>query len=284
MGPTASFDTTLSANGRGFAPHQGRYQSRLYGELSERIIRSRAPSDRPFFLFVSYTAPHHGLPDEPDDPRPIRRSDGRVTHFVTTARPDDVKGRFDATVRAAPGAAWSDPDFGDKPGYLRRPPLNLAEKRALLEVTRQRAEALSVVDQQVRRTIAALRATGELDRTLVIFTSDNGYFLGEQRMRQGKIWPHEPSLRTPLLMRGPGIPAGERRHDPFTSVDFAATIADAAGVTPPRPTDGVSMWDVARTGDTGWRRAVLTRRAPRAGPGARPTGRDARCPRAARGT
>jgi arylsulfatase A-like enzyme len=256
------FDTTLSADGRGFTPYQGRYQSRVFGELSDRIIRARAKSDRPFFLYVSYAAPHHAGPRERDDPRPVRRSDGKFTDFKTTARPNDVKGMFDSRVRAAPGASWADPDFSDKPGYLQKPALNRAEKRALLEVTRQRAEALAVVDQQVGRTIRALRASGELGRTLVMFTSDNGYFLGEQRMRQGKIWPHEPSLRTPLLVRGPGIPAGQVRKDPFMSVDFAPTIAAAAGVTPPTWTDGVSMLGVARHGDAGWQRGVLTETGP----------------------
>ncbi len=112
-----------------------------------------------------------------------------------------------------------------------------------------------------------LADTGELGRTLVVFTSDNGYFLGEQRMRLGKVYPHEPSLRVPLLMRGPGIPAGVTRRDPFTSVDFLPTIAAATGATLERRTDGISLWRVARRGDRGWMpadpdRNVVTRTSP----------------------
>lgn len=128
----------------------------------------------------------------------------------------------------------------------------------MLNLTRQRVEALSVVDESVKRTIDALAASGELEETLVVFTSDNGFFLGEQRMRNGKIYPHEPSLRVPLLMRGPGIPAGSVRYDPYLSMDFAPTVADLAGVRPATPVDGMSMLDVARRGDRGWKRAVLT--------------------------
>ena len=253
------FDTTLSRNGQGFSPYPGRYQSRVYGELSEQIIKSRAASDRPFFFYASYTAPHHGLPVEADDPAPVLRNDGVRVNFATTARPNDVKGMFDSAVTAAPGESWVDPDFSDKPGYLRGlPVINAAEKRAMLEVTRQRAEALAVVDRQVGRTMSALASTGELEETLVVFTSDNGYFLGEQRMRQGKIWPHEPSLRVPLLMRGPGIPAGQVRDDPFTSIDFAPTLAEFAGVQPGHAVDGMSLLDVARQGDQGWTRSILT--------------------------
>ncbi len=48
----------------------------MYGELSEQIIRTRAASDKPFFFYASYTAPHNGGPVEPDDPRYVIRDDG----------------------------------------------------------------------------------------------------------------------------------------------------------------------------------------------------------------
>jgi arylsulfatase A-like enzyme len=141
--------------------------------------------------------------------------------------------------------------------------LNESEKAALLEVTRQRAEALSIVDREVADTVAALERTGELEDTLVMFTSDNGYFLGEQGIRTGKTLPHEPSIHTPLLVRGPGIPAGQIRYDPFLSIDFAPTIADFTRVLPGAPVDGQSLLAVARNGDVGWQRAVLTETGPR---------------------
>ena len=86
---------------------------------------------------------------------------------------------------------------------------------------------------------------------------------GEHRRRQGKILPYDPSLRVPLVVRGPGIPAGETRTDPFLMIDFVPTILDAAGVRIPRSLDGVSMLDVARNGDRGWRRPVMTETGPR---------------------
>jgi N-acetylglucosamine-6-sulfatase len=264
-GTYAYFDTTLSRHGTGFDNYRGRYQSRVYGELSEKIIRARAASDKPFFFYASYTAPHNGGPTEPDDPGVLTRSDGVEYKMGTPARPDDVKGSFNTRITAAPGADWDDPDFSDKPAYLAKPPTTAAERRGMLNLTRQRVEALSVVDQQVRRTVGALAASGELEETLVVFTSDNGYFLGEQRMRQGKTFPHEPSLRVPLLMRGPGIPAGEVRYDPYMSMDFAPTVADLAGVRPGSAVDGMSMLGVARDGDRGWRRAVFTQTGPNYG-------------------
>jgi N-acetylglucosamine-6-sulfatase len=258
------FDTTLSRDGRGFVNYHGRYQSRVYGGLTEQIIRDRAPSARPFLLYVSYTAPHSGGPFESDDPGSVQDNDGDWLKFGSPARPNGVIGMFDRVIREAPGASWSDPDPSDKPEYMRsRPRTNAAERRAMRAVTRQRAESLHVVDMQVDGTIGALQASGELDRTLVLFTSDNGYFLGEQLIRIGKILPYEPSLRVPLLMRGPGIPAGEVRFDPITSIDLAPTIARLAGVFPQGPVDGISMLGVARHGDQGWSRAVLTETGPK---------------------
>ena len=64
-------------------------------------------------------------------------------------------------------------------------------------------------------------------------------------------------------MRGPGIPAGRIRHDPFLSIDFAPTIAGATGTPMGHEVDGVNMLGVARHGDQGWTRAVLTATGPR---------------------
>ena len=252
-------DTTLSFNGDGFESLRGRYQTTAYGEIARHVVRNRAASDQPFLFYLSFTAPHSGWPHEPDDPPESRLDNGEMYTWQTPARPRRVWGSMDAVVRTTPGASWHDPDFSDKPAYLRSlPPLHRADLTALLEVARQRAEALKVVDDQVGSLMRTLKDTGELNRTLVIFTSDNGYFLGEQRMRLGKVFPHEPSLRVPLLMRGLGIPAGSTRTDPFTSIDYLPTIASATGATLPRQPDGVSLWRVARRGDVGWTRPILT--------------------------
>ena len=258
-------DTTLSDNGRGFRNYAGRYQTDVYGDLARGIVRRQAPGDRPFFLHLSFAAPHHGGPVEPDDPPRQVRSDGKRYRIVTTARPPRVRGMFDDVITESPGHSWNDPDFSDKPRYLRNPALTDREWRAVREAARQRAEALWVVDQQVDRVMTALRSSGDLSNTLVMFTSDNGYFLGEQRKRQNKAWPHEPALRVPMLVRGPGIPQGEVRHDPITSIDLAPTFAAAARVETRADVEGVSLLGVARNGDRGWTRAILTESGPRFG-------------------
>jgi arylsulfatase A-like enzyme len=256
------FDTTLNENGV-LVPNAGRYNTSVYGGHTEQIIDGYSRSPKPFFLWASYLAPHVGRPHEPDDPPAVRRIDGQLTRLTTPARPPRVRGRFDKTILAAPGAA-GEKDVTDKPFFIRSLlPANAAERRAMLNKTRQRAESLYVLDQQVKRTIDTLERTGELDNTIVAFTSDNGQFLGEHRRRSGKILPYEPSLRVPLLIRGPGIPRGEVRADPFTMIDFAPTFLAAAGAQPEDSIDGVSLLDVARHGDRGWTRGILTETGPR---------------------
>jgi N-acetylglucosamine-6-sulfatase len=257
------FDTTLSEDGLGFESLAGRYQTRAFGDISERIIRASARSARPFLFFASYVAPHNARPLEVDDPGVVTRDDGESVRFGTPARPHVVRGRFDEAISDVPARAWNDVDMSDRPAYLRdAPPFNTAELDAILESARQRAEALWVVDRQVKRTVEALSDTGLLEDTYVVFTSDNGYFLGEQRIRSGKVLPHDPSIRVPLLIRGPDVPGGQHRNDPFTSVDVAPTLASLAGITPPVPVDGVSLAGVVRRGDKGWVRGVLTESAP----------------------
>ncbi len=89
-----------------------------------------------------------------------------------------------------------------------------------------------------------------------MFTSDNGYYLGEHRKRQGKITLHEPSLRVPLIIAGPGVPVG-RRYDPVATVDMAPTLASYAGVRMPGA-DGIALNRLIAQGDSGWDRAVVT--------------------------
>ncbi len=250
------WDTTLNDNGNGYVNLQGKYQTNAYADITEDILKKSAASDDPFFHYLSFTAPHHGGPRESDDPPNVK----------TPARPKRMWGAFDDVIKEAPGASWKDPDRQkDKPKRLGGHP-SKKKMKEVLNLTRQRAEALYVVDGAVKRIIKDLKQTGELDNTLVVFTSDNGYFLGEQGIPTGKILPYEPSLRVPVLMRGPGIPKGEIRTDPFLSIDYASTFADLGDAKVATPVDGRSLLDVARLGDESatdsWSRVVLTETTP----------------------
>jgi len=105
----------------------------------------------------------------------------------------------------------------------------------------QRLESLLAVDEAVVRIVAALRASGELDRTLIAFTADNGFHHGEHRVPSGKVLLYEPSIRVPLILRGPGVPKGRHVTRNVINVDLAPTFVDAAGAKAARTMDGRSL-------------------------------------------
>ena len=255
--------THLVNNGR-IQSLAGRYQTNAYGRIASNKVRERAKGDKPYFMHLSFTAPHHGKPKEKDDPDEVRDVTGDKYRIKTPARPKKVRGRWDDDIPVAPGAG-GESDMSDKPEFMQMlPGLTADEKEGVRDLARQRAESLKLLDKAVARVMRTLKAQNELDNTYVMFTSDNGYFLGEHRMRQGKTLPYEPSLRTPTTVRGPGIPAGQTRHDPFLSIDFAPTILQMGGLSTDRQPaiDGQSMLDVAQQGDKGWSRPVLTESGP----------------------
>jgi N-acetylglucosamine-6-sulfatase len=110
----------------------------------------------------------------------------------------------------------------------------------------QRRETLMAVDEAVASIVETLRSTGQLDNTFILFTSDHGFFHGEHRIRNGKVWLYEPSIHVPLLMRWTGnrsLPRGVHRKQLSMNVDYAETILGAAGDTarPERVEDGVNL-------------------------------------------
>src|SRR5690606_34763605 len=84
----------------------------------------------------------------------------------------------------------------------------------------------------------------ELDDTLLIYTSDNGFFHGEHRIASEKVLPYEESARIPLIVRGPDVPRGKRIGQLVSNIDWAPTIVDAAGARAGRLMDGSSLFDV----------------------------------------
>ena len=254
------FHTIFNVNGRTDDSHKGEYQTDVLGSFGRKLVNKYSQSKAPFFLYLSALAPHSGRPHEPDDVDSIRRPDGRVYEYGTPARPDWVKGRYNHLVRRSPGlpanGGPSEDDVSDKPPAFQKPELTKDEHELATALTRQRAESIAVLDAQVRRLVQTLRERDELDQTVFLFTSDNGYFLGEHRIRNGKVKGYEPSIRVPLVVAGPGIPHGVR-DDPTKTPDLTATILDLAGAKAPRRPDGQSLVP-SFTADRGWTAPVVT--------------------------
>ena len=94
---------------------------------------------------------------------------------------------------------------------------------------RNQLRSLLAVDEGVGQIIESLAANNLLANTYFVFTSDNGFFTGEHRLQKGKYLPYEPSLRVPLMIRGPGLTPGARSAELVSNVDLAPTILEWAG-------------------------------------------------------
>ena len=116
------------------------------------------------------------------------------------------------------------------------------EQIALLDDRyRRRLRSLLAVDEMVASLIETLDAAGALENTYIVFTSDNGYHLGEHGLPIGKQSPYDESLRVPLIVRGPGVPPGAVVDGIALNIDLAPTFAELAGASPADFVDGRSL-------------------------------------------
>jgi arylsulfatase A-like enzyme len=100
---------------------------------------------------------------------------------------------------------------------------------------------ITSVDENVGKVFAALTESGILDRTAMLFTSDNGFFHGEWKLYDKRLM-HEPSIRVPLLVRYPArFKRSQSRDQMALNIDIAPTVLDLAGVAPPKWMHGRSL-------------------------------------------
>ncbi|MCA9174954.1 MAG: sulfatase-like hydrolase/transferase, partial [Planctomycetales bacterium] len=216
-----------SADGREKYPDRGvglrADISRDFADAAIQILEQR-DRDRPFFIHVNFTAPH--------DPLLI---------------PEGEKYRYQAESLPLPPNYLPEHPFDH--GNLRgRDELLLPWPRTELLVRQTLAAYYSVVthlDEQVGRILAALRQQGLADNTLVIYTSDHGLAVGSHGLR-GKQNMYEHTIGVPLLIAGPGVPAGESLA-PIYLRDLYPTVCELTGTPlPNHAIDGVSHADVLR--------------------------------------
>jgi arylsulfatase A-like enzyme len=131
----------------------------------------------------------------------------------------------------------------DKPGVVQfNPTLNEEQIANLDYLYRRRVQTLQAVDELIGQVIGTLEQTGQLENTYIIFTSDNGFHLGQHRMNAGKGTLYEEDIRVPFVIRGPGVPTGASLQGFLSgNVDLAPTIAELAGVNSPAYVDGRSL-------------------------------------------
>jgi N-acetylglucosamine-6-sulfatase len=231
------FDYTLNVDGTPYY-YGSEPQDYLTDVISERggtFIDSSAARARPFFLELASFTPHRPAVPAPRD-----------------------LGLFGG-VRAPRGPAFNRAIVDAPPWLAGRGPLSLGQRDRIDSLYRDRARSVVAVDDMVGALIDHLRATGQLDNTYFVFSSDNGFHMGEHRLQPGKLTAFDTDIRVPLIVSGPGVAPGTHIRALAQNTDLAPTFETLAGAQPPADVDGRSLTGLLH-GDpvpADWRTATL---------------------------
>ena len=233
---TYSSDTTYDINENGRIVRYERsemHDTDLHAQTAERFIRQTA-GGAPFYMHLSPNAPH----------KPAYAAPRHASLFADEPLPKP--------------STFNEANVSDKPAWVRnKPRLSSTQVQELTTLYRDRLRALQSVDEMVERLVRALSETGELSNTYIVFTSDNGVYLGEHRLEE-KAAAYNAAPRVPLLIRGPGAPQGAARSQMALNNDLAPTFASWAGIEPPDFVDGRSLSPLLSVSPpANWRTAFL---------------------------
>jgi arylsulfatase A-like enzyme len=223
------YDYVLNENGTlvsfGDAPED--YQVDVLTGRAVEFIES-TPVEEPFYLVVSPNNPH-----EPIEPAP-RHADLAVPEV--TLPPN-----------------FNEADVRDKPAWVRA--LRRVDEDRERTSYRNEMRAMRSVDESLRTIIETLAGRGQLDDTVIVFTTDNGYSRGSHRYDR-KICPYEECVSGPLWIRYPGATSGTV-DELVSNIDIAPTLGQLAGVEPGIAQDGISLVPLLDGTATDWRTDVL---------------------------
>lgn len=208
------------------------YATDITTDLALDFLRRTSP---PFCLVYQFKAPHRpftpaarhaGLFDDVEIPEPETFNDDYATRRIAAIAEDM---RFDISLAG---------DYEDLPEGLSRQ----ERKRWIYQrFVKDRYRTLCGVDENLGRVLDYLDEQGLAEDTLILYTSDHGYFMGEHGWYD-KRFMYEPSIRIPLLARYPRLGvAGHVAAEPVMNIDFAPTILDLAGIPIPATVQGRSL-------------------------------------------
>jgi len=212
------------------------YATDVITDLALDWLDALPDDDQPYCLLIHHKAPHRSWePDEKHadlftDPIPV---------------PDTFDDDYATRSMAAHHATMRIADFLTMDDLKQAPPPGLSyEESALWKYQRYMEDYLrcvASVDDNVGRVVDRLRERGEFEDTLLMYTSDQGFFLGDHGWFDKRLM-YDEALRMPLVVSYPArISPGEPVEQLVTNVDFAQTILDAAGVAPHERMQGVSF-------------------------------------------
>jgi len=240
VGSNAYYDYSIRENNQvvSYGHAASDYLTDVLAQRSLDFVRQSMQQRQPFLLWLAPSAPH-------------------VPAVPATRHANEFPS---ATAPRTP--SFNELDVSDKPEYVRNMPLlepsDIDDTDALY---RDRLRAMLAVDEALAALVDAVTQAGQLDNTWFIFTSDNGFMMGQHRFGRGKDAPYEASLLVPLVVRGPNVPANVTRDHMVTLVDLGATLFALAGQSPTDNSfDGRSLLPLlgaSPPATTDWRSEVL---------------------------
>ncbi|MET8183811.1 sulfatase [Streptomyces sp. NPDC005336] len=210
------------------------YLTDVLSKKATSFVDSSAKADKPFMLTVATFTPH-----APAIPAPRH-----IDEFPTLKAPRTPA--YDRTSEPAP--KWQ----------RKLTPLTPKEKKQIDGKFRQRVRSVQAVDEMIGHLRSRLKEKGLADNTYLVFGSDNGFHMGEYRLRPGKQTAYDTDIRVPMVVTGPDVPAGKSVSQLAENVDLNPTFLELAGAKPPSTVDGRSLSGLlhGRRADD-WRDAVL---------------------------
>lgn len=230
--------------------------------LTDRAVAFiQRPHSKPFLVYLAHKAVHPDVMQRDDGSVvgeggnyiPAPRHLGRYNDRVYPERPNAVRtlGELAGTRVVRRALAWNVTGDSAAPDSIHAPALDQ-------EMIRRRAEMLLAVDESVGRLRAALDSIGQLDNTVFVFTSDNGFFFGEHGLTTERRLPYEESIRNALIIRYPPlVRAGSRPTELTLTTDIAPTVLELAGAPIGAHIQGRSLVPVLRGSAPGWRQSIM---------------------------
>lgn len=247
-GQGSTFDPELNVNG------SSRKETGYVTDILHRHALDflKQPRTKPFLLYFAHKAMH---------PETVQRADGTLSdpnasNFIPAERHKNLYAGEKILRRPnALVAPQNQPALQRQIGDL--PPLGPktgSPDKSILG----RLQMLAAVDESLGKILQLLEQSGELDRTLIVVTSDQGYFYGEHGLSVERRLAYEESIRIPLLMRLPAmIKPGSKPAEIALTVDLAPTLLDLAGITANTPLQGRSLLPIFKGEAGNWRNEFL---------------------------
>jgi arylsulfatase A-like enzyme len=223
------------------------YQTDVLAKRAVDYVKGRESNDAmPFFLYINPLAPHtdHTTAD-------CTMNYGRIQ---TTVPPGRYLGTTDDIGMPRP-PSFNEADVNDKPQGSRAPLLNNEHIACLENYFHDRLESMRAVDDLILKVISALESNGELGKTVIVFTSDNGYLLGEHRLH-AKTRVYEESIGVPLYVRIPNVKT-QTIDKLVTNNDLAPTFLQLAQAQANIKIDGRSLIPLIENPSASWRKGFL---------------------------